>query len=211
LYELARLDKRGRTAIDILNAQRKLKNLPPVKLPAEAQKLESVLQRYPDIKRILSQNPSPRTIQRSLASIGGISVKGVMKALGFQESGGNYKADNPYSYGPSNPALGKYQILWKNVIDWSRKAGMGHPGSMENFKNSPQYQERLAEWAFSDYISQASSRTKDPKIAIRMAAAAWYGGASNMMNYDDPKPQPGGYPSFREYTTSILNKYLAGS
>lgn len=211
LYELARLDKRGRTAIDILNAQRKLKNLPAVKLPPEAQKLESVLNRYPDIKRRLTQNPSPRTIRRSLTSMNGISVRGVMAALGFQESGGNYKADNPYSYGPSNPALGKYQILWKNVIEWSKKAGMGHPGSMANFKNSPQYQERLAEWAFSDYIRQASSRTKDPKIAVRMAAAAWYGGPNNMMNYNDPKPQPGGYPSFREYTTSILNKYLAGS
>jgi hypothetical protein len=88
---------------------------------------------------------------------------------------------------------------------------MAHPGSMQAFKNNPQYQERLAEWAFSDYVRQASQRTKNPKIAIRMAAAMWYGGPSSIMKYDDPAPQPGGYPSMRKYTTSVLNKYLSGS
>jgi hypothetical protein len=211
VYELAKLDKRGRTAFDILNAQRKLQNLPPVKMPAEAQKLQSVLDKYPEVKRAFSQSQSFRTIQRGITSIGGVSVRSLMKAIGFQESGGNYKARNADAYGASNPALGKYQILWSNVIDWSKKAGMGHPGSMSNFLNNPQYQERLAEWAFNDYVRQAYKRTKDPKIAIRMAAAAWYGGAGSMMAYDRTNKETGGrYPSMREYTTSVLNKYLSG-
>jgi len=210
-YKLATLDKqRGRTAFDILNAQRKLQGLPPVKMPAEAQKLQSVLDKYPEVKRALSQSQSFRTIQRGIDAIGGISVRKLMKAIGFQESGGNYQVTN-YDGSRTNPALGKYQIQWSNVIDWSQRAGMGHPGTMSNFLNSPQYQERLAEWAFSNYVRQASKRTKDRKIAIRMAAAMWYGGPSAITVYDRTTKETGGrYPSMREYTTSVLNKYMSG-
>lgn len=210
IYALAKLDGR-RTAFEILNAQRSKSGLGPVKLPKQAQSLQNVLDRFPEVKRAYTSYPSYNTINRGLETIGTISPSNLLKAVSSQESGGNYQAYNADSYGPNNPALGKYQILWSTALDWSRRAGMPAPRSKQAFLNNPQYQEALARWAIGEYIRQASQRTKDPKIAIRMAAAMWYGGAGNINSYNDTKKQAGGYPSFREYTTSILNKYLGGS
>ena len=89
---------------------------------------------------------------------------------------------------------------------------MTPPASKDAFLNSPQYQEALARWAINDYVRQASQRTNDPRIAIRMAAAMWYGGAGSINLYDRATKETGGrYPSMREYTTSVLNHYMQGT
>lgn len=208
---LAKLDGR-RTAFEILNAQRKKAGLGPAKLPREAQQLQSILDKYPTVKRAYTAYPSYRTINRGLETIGTVSPGNLLKALGFQESGGNYQAYNADAYGHSNPALGKYQILWTTALGWAQRAGMPAPRSKQDFLNSPKYQEALARWAINDYARQAGQRTKDPKIAIRMAAAMWYGGAGSINLYDRATKETGGrYPSMREYTTSVLNHYLRGS
>ncbi len=51
-----------------------------------------------------------------------------------------------------------------------------------------------------------------PDIAIRRAASIWYSGRGDL--YDDGRPQYSNgrrYPSIREYTTDILNRYRSGS
>jgi len=210
-YALAKLDGR-RTAFEILNAQRSKRGLPPIKPPKEGQVLQSILDKFPAVKQAYASYPSYQTINRGLDTIGTVSPGNMLKALGYQESGGNYQAYNADAYGASNPALGKYQILWTTALGWAKAAGMTPPASKQAFLNSPQYQESLARWAISNYLSQAGKRTKDPKIAIRMAAAMWYGGASSIDIYDRTTKETGGrYPSMREYTTSVLNHYMRGS
>lgn len=207
-YELARLDGRH-DAFDILNAQRSKAGLPPVQLPKPAQALKLKFDNYPELKK-LQTRPSYNRVNRSLEIIGTISPARLLKAVSTQESNGNYKAYNAISKGSNNPALGKYQILWTTVLDWARRAGMPAPRSKQEFLNNPKYQEALARWAVGDYIRQASQYTKDPKIAIRMVAAMWYGGAGSIKLYDSTGEQYGG-PPFREYTTNILNNYQRGS
>lgn len=205
-FSLAKKDGKH-TAYEILNAQRAKQNLTPVPLPEDAAKVDAILRQYPDLRSLFITDQSPNRVGRGIEQVGGVDVRGLMRALGFQESGGRYKADNPASYGPSNPALGKYQILWENVLGWSRAAGMPHPGTKEDFKNNPAYQEKLAQWKFSDYVRQASAKTDDPDIAIRMAASAWYSG--NMDLYENTKPEPYG-PSIRDYTLDVLGHYKRG-
>jgi len=211
-YQLAKLDPK-RNAWEILNAQRQKANLAPASIPTEAQTLQKYFDKNPQAKQLFYNQPSYQRINRSLQSLGVVSAPNLLKAIGFQESGsGNYKADNPAAYGPSNPALGKYQILWTTALSWAQRAGMPPPASKEAFKNDPQYQEALARWAINEYVRQASKRTDDPKIAIRMAAAMWYGGAGAIDSYDRTTKETGGkYPSMREYTTSVLNYYLTGT
>lgn len=205
-FSLAKKDGKH-TAYEILNAQRAKQNLKPVPLPEDAAKVDAILKQYPDLKSLFITDQSPNRVGRGIEQVGGVNVRGLMRALGFQESRGNYRADNPASYGPTNPALGKYQILWTNVLGWSRAAGMPHPGTKEDFKNNPAYQEKLAQWKFSDYVRQASAKTDDPNIAIRMAASAWYSG--NMDLYENNKPEPHG-PSIRDYTLKVLGHYKRG-
>ncbi len=212
-YQLAKLDGK-RNAWEILNAQRSFySGLAAVPIPKEADILQSYLDRNPSAKSLFYNQPSYQRINRGLQSIGTVSAPNLLKAIGFQESGGgDYQAYNADAYGPSNPALGKYQILWTTALDWSRRAGMDPPVSKQAFRNDPEYQESLARWAMGEYVRQAMAASgNNPRIAIRMAAAMWYGGAGAINSYDRPTKETGGrYPSMREYTTSVLNHYLAG-
>ena len=212
-YQLAKLDGK-RNAWEILNAQRSFyPGLAAVPIPKEADILQSYLKRNPSARSLFYNQPSYQRINRGLQSIGTVSAPNLLKAIGFQESGGgDYQAYNADSYGPSNPALGKYQILWTTALDWSKRAGMDPPVSKQAFLDDPEYQESLARWAMDTYVRQAMVKSNNnPRIAIRMAAAMWYGGATAYNSYDRATRETGGrYPSMREYTTSVLNHYLAG-
>lgn len=210
-FALARLDGES-DAFEILNAQR-AKQQPPlaaVKLPPEADLVQNTLKQFPQLKPLFLSQQSYNRINRGMEQISG-SVPNLMKAIGFQESSGNYKADNPDAYGKDNPALGKYQILWSNVKAWSKQYGMPHPGTKDDFKNNPQYQETLARKAFEGYFKTAASKTDNRDDMIRMVAAAWYGGPGAMDQYDNPNYGGGaGYPNMQEYTMSVLRKYKGG-
>jgi len=211
-YQLAELDGK-RNAWEILNAQRKKAGEKELTVPSEAALLQSYIDRNPAAKDLFYNKPSYQRINRGLQSLGTVSAPNLLQAIGFQESGGgNYQAYNADSYGPSNPALGKYQILWTTALDWSRRAGMPPPVSKQAFLDDSEYQEELARWAMNEYVRQAMVASgNNPRIAIRMAAAMWYGGAGAINSYDRATRETGGrYPSMREYTTSVLNHYLAG-
>lgn len=208
-FALARLDGES-DAFEILNAQRAKQGLAAVTLPPEADLVQNTLRQYPELKPLFLNHQSYNRINRGMEQVSG-SVPNLMKAIGYQESSGNYKADNPDAYGTDNPALGKYQILWSNVKAWARQYGMPHPGTKEDFKNNPQYQETLARKAFEGYFKTAASKTDNRDDMIRMVAAAWYGGAGAMDQYDNPNYGGGpGYPNMQEYTMSVLRKYKGG-
>ena len=140
-----------------------------------------------------------------------ISNTGIRGAIASQESAGSggYQAYNDASYGSSDPALGKYQILWSSALDWTQRYNLPVPKTQEEFLNNEELQDSVAVARFNYYIDQAYKLTDNKDIAIRMAAAAWYGGEGNMQNYDDTTPQYGG-PSLRDYSNSILTKYKRG-
>jgi len=217
-YELAKIDPQGRNAYEIYNAQGSHHDgFKPVTLPSATQ---AILDRTNladgQLRRLMARFPSRNIARRYTKAIGSVDVPQVMRALGLQESTNRYDAqnDDAMEVDPElGPALGKYQIRWGNVIDWAKKYGMAHPVSQQQFKNSPAYQDRLAELAMADYIRQGLEASGgDVEAAVRMAAAAWYGGSGAMNQYDSPTyGKTEKYPSMQEYTRSIWTKYNSGS
>ena len=225
-YKLASQSGGRYSAFDILNFQRNLtKNkdgnrLKPVELPAEVKTLEDVLNQRPELRKAMIANPSPRLANRTLRQVGGVSSANLLRAIGFKESSSfddsNYKArnDDPATGNDTDPALGKYQMLWSNVRpgnpgNWAAKYGLGVKSTQQEFLNDGEYQERLAQAVINDMLQQALKRTGgNVDTAIRQVAAEWYGGDGGVANYDSTTyGTKGGYDSMRKYTTGVLNYY----
>ena len=209
-YDLARRNGRH-TAWEIWLAQRDKHGIKErIEMPDDAAKVDLMLKQYPTLVPLF-QRPSYKRVQRGLVEIGGVSRDRLMVATGTQESGNDYKAINK-QVDPNNPAMGKYQILWTTAVGWARQFGMPHPGSVDEFLNDPGYQEEMARRAFDNYLRIAGQQTDDPDVAIRMAAAAWYGGDGAMDEWDNPNYQGGApdHPNMQEYTMQVLQRYKRG-
>jgi hypothetical protein len=124
----------------------------------------------------------------------------VRQGVSEQESGGNTKAVNSRTN-----ALGQFQVLPANVPSWTKKH-LGRSLTPEEFKNNPDAQVQVFNGEFGSYLDKALKDSPDEDTAIRKAAAAWYGGEGAMHRYDDPTKFRLNEPSFREYTSSVLNR-----
>ena len=110
-------------------------------------------------------------------------------AIAQQESGGDYGAVNSRT-----GASGKYQIMPANIGPWSQQY-LGYRVSVDQFRNDPGVQDRLARAVLSSYYNQYGARG---------AAAAWYSGSpSNANNYTQFNPNE---PSIGDYVDSVLGK-----
>jgi len=110
-------------------------------------------------------------------------------AIAEQESGGDYSAVNART-----GASGKYQIMPANIGPWSQQY-LGHRVSVDQFRNSPGIQDRLARAVLHDYYNQWGARG---------AASAWYSGSpSNKNNYTVFRT---GEPSIGDYVDSVLER-----
>lgn len=118
----------------------------------------------------------------------------LIRAISGQESGGNYGAVNPHS-----GAMGKYQIMPSNIqgsrTGWDYEA-LGRDISTQEFMNSPQLQEQIAQYKLGQYLKN---------YGMAGAAATWYGGNWGRSHMYDKRPQAG-YPSMYDYVMSILNR-----
>ena len=153
-------------------------------------------QATPDVDSFMATRSPDNKVERLLNRMqGGVSS---------QESTGRTDARNPDS-----GALGEFQVMPANVPSWTKKY-LGTPLSTEEFHRNPDAQRKVFRGEMGKYLRTALSKAKgDENLAIRMGAAAWYGGEGAMHRYDDPTPQyykGKAYPSFREYTAKILNK-----
>ncbi|MCW5959262.1 MAG: phage tail tape measure protein [Pyrinomonadaceae bacterium] len=118
-----------------------------------------------------------------------------------QESGGNINARNART-----GALSLFQVMPANIPNWTKKY-VGKILSAEQFKNDVDAQIKVFNGEMGKYLQAAMKKSGgDVNKAVRMAAAAWYGGQGAMHRYDDPKVFRKGEPSFREYTTKVLEK-----
>ena len=216
--KLAQLE--GVTSIEMLNAQRDKSGMKPVEINPQAEILAETLDKYPHLKRQLAQDKSPATVSRVFREAGIPNVRDLMRAVGLQESGNRYDEYNDDAHGPEFPALGKYQIMWYNLnsaankafggpgTSWAKELGMPEKQNMNSFLRDERYQERIANAKFNQYIEMAAQQSDDLETIIRMAAAAWYGGAGAMEHWDNPNYGGGeGYPSMQEYTTSVWSRY----
>lgn len=210
----------GVTPLEFINAQRALNKQEPLVIDPSAQVLQDTLDKYPHLKRQLAQDKSPATVSRVFREAGIPHVRDLIKAIGLQESGNRYDAYNDDAHGPEFPALGKYQIMWYNLnsaankafggpgTSWAKELGMPEKQNMTSFLRDERYQERITNAKFNQYIQMAAQQSDDLETIIRMAAAAWYGGAGAMEHWDNPNYGGGeGYPSMQEYTMSVWSRY----
>lgn len=127
------------------------------------------------------------------ANAGNPRLDAFLKAISTQESGGNYGAVGvPTRYGT---AYGKYQILDANIEGpqgWDMEA-LGRNIDINEFLNSPELQEKIAQAKLADYFRQYGPGG---------AAKAWYAGPGNAYTNSN-SPQYGG-PSINGYANSVL-------
>lgn len=161
-----------------------------------------------DLDLILAgKTPQKREIEPSISSNLQSILDRMRGGTSSQESDGK-----TYAVNPDSGALGEFQVMPENVPDWTFRHYKKRL-TPEQFKNNPEAQRIVFDGEMGGYLQKALKRAKgDQDKAIRMAAAAWYGGEGAMNLYDDPKPQyykgdkSKKYPSFREYTTKVLQR-----
>jgi tape measure domain-containing protein len=118
-----------------------------------------------------------------------------------QESGGNLFARNGRT-----GASGLFQVMPHNIGPWTREA-LNFQMTPEAFMRSPKAQEAVFNLKMGQYLDKARKVSGgNDDTSIRMAAAAWYGGEGAMGRFDDPTKFRKNEPSFREYTSSVLDR-----
>ena len=147
-------------------------------------------------------------LEAAMKAIDGMNFGGTIankddffKAVGAQESGGNYGATNSRT-----KAFGKYQILPSNWPSWAREAGLP-----EGAEQTPENQEKVAKYKLGQYFD---------KYGAEGALVAWYSGEQNAKRWVDgeadaigengkhyswdAKQGNGDEPSIREYVNSAM-------
>ena len=137
------------------------------------------------------------------------------KQIVKQESGGDHRAYNETSYGPSNPALGMYQTLWTTAVEAAERHNVSMPPTHEEYLNDARKQQEIGSILMNEAMDMAAKDTPENtpnrlEVIIRKAAAVHYGGPGNMDLWNDRKPQYGG-PSMNDYTTKIWTNYISGA
>lgn len=155
------------------------------------------------------------TIAERLPGGGGVGATGVAGSVidairtGIfgQESGNNYGAVNPHS-----GALGFAQVMPNNVAPWTT-AALGRALSTQEFLRNPQAQIATVNHKLQEYMKTALAASNgNEDEAIRRVAAMWYGGEGNIGSFANTAPQMykgHRYPSFNEYTSSVLARARA--
>lgn len=90
-------------------------------------------------------------------------------AISAVESGGNYRAIGPATR-DGDRALGKYQVMSKNVRQWSKEV-LGREVTPTEFINSPDIQDKIFEAKFGSYVQ---------KYGPEGASRAWFAGEGGM-------------------------------
>lgn len=101
---------------------------------------------------------------------GSSNVKKIASAIGQFESGGNYKAQGPVVTSgmyKGDRAYGKYQIMSKNLPQWSKEA-LGRSITLKEFLNNPQLQDRIAEYKMGKIYQQYGN--------VGDVASVWFSG-----------------------------------
>jgi hypothetical protein len=121
----------------------------------------------------VGQREIPKGDEVSAAS----EAKRVASAIGEFESGGQYfKADGTPKLGPvvtsgqykGERAIGKYQVMPGNVPSWTKEA-LGFPLTPDEFANSPEAQDAVAEYRIGRLLAQG--------YGVEDIASIWFTGS----------------------------------
>lgn len=127
-------------------------------------------------------------------------VERLRNAIAGQESGHNPNAVNPDSF-----ALGYGQVMPENITEWTTQC-LGAPITEAQFMASKETQIKVIDCKLAEYLEANKQYPID--LQIRKVASMWYSGRADL--YDNPTPQTygaGSYPSIREYTTKVLERF----
>ncbi|MBT9158859.1 MAG: hypothetical protein DDT26_00107 [Dehalococcoidia bacterium] len=152
---------------------------------------------------------APSSSQTGDYQAGSTMFDALRRAIIGQESGGQFNAVNPHS-----GALGYGQVMPQNLDgtwgDWAMDA-LGRSLSASEFLADPAAQIAIINHRLGSYLErELAASGGDIQMAVRRAAASWYSGQAGL--FDDARPQTygaGSYPSIRDYTLSIWNKFQA--
>lgn len=143
-----------------------------------------------------------RNRQATPTITGPVDVIRFRQAIFGKESGGRYDAVNPDS-----GALGIGQVMPENVGPWTLRY-YGRRLTPQEYLKDTQAQDAVVNGHLSYLIQQQLLAGYAPELAIRRAASIWYSGRANLYN-DSKKQFYNGreYPSIRDYTLDILDRY----
>lgn len=146
-----------------------------------------------------------RGMKAELGDLQGV-LDAMRKGTMMQESGGRATIQNTRTN-----ATGLFQVMPANIPNWTKEY-VGKILSVSQFKKDVDAQITVFNGEMGKYLLTAMKKSGgDVKKAIRMAAAAWYGGEGAMKRFDDPTVFRKGEPSFREYTSSVLQRTMRTS
>lgn len=129
------------------------------------------------------------------------------RAIISQESGGDYAVLGQYVPGQGR-AVGVGQVMPANIGPWTEKY-YGKRLSSEEYRNNPAAQDAVLNGEFNRMLKRELSSGATLEVAVRRAAAEWYGGPNGLANWNNPefKGAFGDHPNMAEYTMSIWTKF----
>lgn len=151
-------------------------------------------------------NKSSKSRSKKAFTLADASLPEILAAMrsgtAAQESGGRLNARNKRT-----GALGLFQVMPDNIPEWTRNTpGVGQM-TADEFRRNPEAQRKVFDKYMGEYLRRAMQMSGgDKSLAVRMAAAAWYGGPDDFSSYDNPRRFRPDEPSFREYTTKVLGR-----
>ncbi|WP_425044064.1 hypothetical protein [Primorskyibacter sp. S87] len=146
----------------------------------------------------ITQQPLPPN-GLDLAGAGLLDINQASNAIAGVESGGNYGAlgpiiDNPNSMYHGDRAYGKYQVMGKNIPQWTQDA-LGTSMTPEEFLNNTKAQDAVFNHRFGGYLQQTGN--------FEDAASMWHSGRplAEAQNADD------GYTATPDYVAQASQHY----
>ena len=129
------------------------------------------------------------------------------RAIISQESGGDYAVLGQYVPGQGR-AVGIGQVMPANIGPWTEKY-YGKRLTSEEYRNNPAAQDAVLNGEFNRMLKRELASGATLEVAVRRAAAEWYGGTDGLANWNNPefKGAFGDHPNMAEYTMSIWTKF----
>lgn len=113
------------------------------------------------------------------------SLNSFKAAIAKQESGGRYNAVGPVT-AKGNRAYGKYQVMDFNIPSWTKEA-LGRSLSVQDFYNSPQAQEAVANYKFNQLYNQYGNWADVASVWFSGRPVARAGNASDVTGTTVPR------------------------
>ena len=166
-YDLASADPR-RNAIQIYNAQAKIKGLPEIDyedLPEEQRVLLEQTETMSDQDIKTMKSGSSKAIERLLEKNGSISLQTAINSIEAVLPDQNFKLNN------------------EELQGYLKAAGVKEM-SMEELLNDPVALKKVKKLRMDDLVLIVNEQTDDVQTALQMLTAGWYYGTDQMVNHE---------------------------